>query len=180
MKFVHDERVSIQAVRPSRSLPEEVRPGRISEFGARRSVASMPRRKTPDPLAEAIGQRIRQLRQERGLTAESVAFGSDVGSKGFLSDIERGLAMPSLGTLKVIAEHLGVELLDLVTFPERSDRLALVDQTRALKPGTIRRLLREMRAGVAQKEVGAPRVPKEPAQAKARTRRQSGGARKRR
>lgn len=118
----------------------------------------MPRRKTPDPLAQAIGQRIRQLRQDQGLTAESVAFESDVGSKGFLSDIERGLALPSVSTLKLIADHLGVELLDLVTFPERGDRQALVDQTRSLKPGTIRRLLREMRAGTAAKEPGAGKV----------------------
>jgi len=32
----------------------------------------MPRRTCPDPLAQTIGQRLRALRQERGLTAEKV------------------------------------------------------------------------------------------------------------
>ena len=51
----------------------------------------MPRRSTPDPLALAIGQRIRQLREEAGLTQEKLAY--EIGmSKGFLSDIEKGLA----------------------------------------------------------------------------------------
>jgi transcriptional regulator with XRE-family HTH domain len=109
----------------------------------------MPRRRTPDPLALAIGQRIRQLREQRGLTAERLAFESELGSKGFLSDIEHGLALPSLHTLEAIAAHLAVDLLDLVTIPEASERQALVDRTRLLSRGVVRRLLREMPAAVA-------------------------------
>ena len=89
----------------------------------------MPRRLTPDPLAEAIGSRIRQLREEAGITLEKLAYESDVGSKGYLSDIERGLAMPSLTTLQRLAERLQVALIDFVCFPERDDRQALVDRT---------------------------------------------------
>lgn len=136
----------------------------------------MPRRKTPDPLAAAIGKRIRQLRKERGLTAENVAFEGQVGSKGFLSDIEAGLAMPSLSTLQAIADHLGVDLLDVVTVPELSDRQALIDQTRTLKPGTIRRLLREMRPAPAS----TARPSKDSALLKPRARRPAGGAKTRR
>lgn len=105
--------------------------------------SGMPRRTKPDPLALAVGRRIRHIRAERGLTAEKLAFESELGSKGFLSDIEHGLASPSLQTLAVIADHLGVAILDLLTFPDDGDRELLVDRTRVMSKGTIRRLLRD-------------------------------------
>ncbi len=107
----------------------------------------MPRRATPDPTAKAVGQRIRQLRGERNLTAERLAFESDLRSKGFLSDIEQGLASPSLRTLVAIANYLEVLLVDLLTFPEDSERQQLIDRSRWLGPGTIRKLLRDMPRG---------------------------------
>ena len=103
----------------------------------------MPRRTSPDPLALAVGSRIRQLRLERGLTAESLAFSGELSSKGFVSDIEKGLAMPSLTSLRAIANVLGVALLDLVTFPSDDERQALVDRTRHLPKGAVRKLLKE-------------------------------------
>ena len=118
----------------------------------------MPRRRTPDPLAEAIGSRIRALRQERGLTAERLAYESDLGSKGYLSDIEHGLALPSVHKLAIIAEHLGCALLDLVTFPDGSDREALVDVTRHLGPGPLRKLLRQAKPARPKPAPGAPRT----------------------
>jgi transcriptional regulator with XRE-family HTH domain len=107
----------------------------------------MPRRATPDPTAKTVGQRIRQLRSERQLTAERLAFESELSSKGFLSDIEKGRASPSLRTLQVIADYLEVLLVDLFTFPERSEREALIDRSRWLAPGTIRKLLHDMPRG---------------------------------
>jgi transcriptional regulator with XRE-family HTH domain len=103
----------------------------------------MPRRSTPDPLAQRIGARIRELRKGAKLTLEKLAYESEVGSKGYLSDIEKGLARPTLETLRNIAERLEVDLLDLVTFPDEDERQRLVDRTRSLTKGAIRRLLRE-------------------------------------
>lgn len=111
----------------------------------------MPRRSTPDPLAQRIGARIRVLRKEAGLTLEKLAYESEVGSKGFLSDVEKGLARPTVETLQAIAERLDVSLLDLVTFPDEGDRQKLVDRTRRLSKGTIRKLLREMTADDGKK-----------------------------
>lgn len=105
---------------------------------------SMPRRATPDPLAKRIGLRIRELRKEAGLTLEKLAYESSVQTKGYLSDVEKGLARPSVQTLLAIAERLEVDLLDLVTFPDESERQLLVDETRRLPKGTVRKLLREM------------------------------------
>ncbi len=123
----------------------------------------MPRRAKPDPLAQAVGQRIRELRRECGLTAEKLAYESDVSSKGYLSDIENGRACPSLHTLQLIADHLGVELLDLVTFPDRGERHALVNGTRALPRGTLRKLLREFatrKAPTAKRGAQAKKRPR--------------------
>ena len=104
----------------------------------------MPRRSTPDPLALAIGQRIRQLREELGLTQEKLAYEIEM-SKGFVSDIEKGLARPTVHSLQRFANRLEVDLLDLVTFEEQSPRQALVDATRRVPVGTIRKLLKQIR-----------------------------------
>jgi transcriptional regulator with XRE-family HTH domain len=108
------------------------------------SRLGMPRRKRPDPLAQIIGQRLCKLRRERGLTAEKVAYESDVSSKGYLSDIEHGLALPSLRTLERLAKYLEVELFDLLTNPESELRDRLVDKTRHLAQGELEQMLREL------------------------------------
>jgi transcriptional regulator with XRE-family HTH domain len=106
----------------------------------------MPRRRRPDPLALAVGNRVRQLREEAGLTQEKLAYESDFGSKGYLSGLEKGLVLPSLTKLQLVADHLGVELFDLFVVPERAPRHELVDRSRAAAVGTVRRLLRELEA----------------------------------
>lgn len=104
----------------------------------------MPRRTDPNPLAQTIGLRIKQLRSEQGITAEKLAYESEVGSKGFLSDIEHGLALPSLTTLERIAQRLEVSLFDLLIVPARSQREKLVELTRGTSKGTLARLLRDL------------------------------------
>ncbi|HKQ68897.1 MAG TPA: hypothetical protein VJT73_06150 [Polyangiaceae bacterium] len=60
-----------------------------------------------------------------------------------MSGIEKGLVRPTLQTLTILAERLEIDLLDLLTFPEESPRHQLVDLTRRMTPGTIRRLVRD-------------------------------------
>ncbi len=103
----------------------------------------MPRRAKPDPLSLAIGRRIRELRVERGLTLERLAYESELGSKGHLSSIERGLVRPTAHTLSVLAEALDLLPLDLVTFPDRDVRQQLIDRTRHVDVATLRRWLAE-------------------------------------
>ena len=103
----------------------------------------MPRRKQSDPLALKIGGRIRSLRQELQITQEKLAYESGLKSKGHLSGIEKGLIVPTVGTLALLAERLDVDLLDLVTFPQESARQRLVALTSRMKPGTVRRLVRD-------------------------------------
>jgi ribosome-binding protein aMBF1 (putative translation factor) len=68
-----------------------------------------------DRLARQIGQRIRALRERRGLTMEKLAYESDgLGSKGYLSDIENGKRLPSIKALAGLADRLGVEPYELL------------------------------------------------------------------
>ncbi len=55
-----------------------------------------------------VGERLRQARLARGLTQEQLARG--VVTKGFISQVERNRATPSLAKLRVIADRLGLPL----------------------------------------------------------------------
>jgi transcriptional regulator with XRE-family HTH domain len=56
----------------------------------------------------SVGERLREARLARGLTQEQLARG--VATKGFISQVERNHATPSLSKLRVIAERLGQPL----------------------------------------------------------------------
>lgn len=56
-----------------------------------------------------IGEKLRELRIQRGLTQEEMADRCEL-SKGFISQVERELASPSIATLKDMLECLGVTL----------------------------------------------------------------------
>jgi len=56
-----------------------------------------------------IGEKLRELRLQRGLTQEELADRCEL-SKGFISQVERDLASPSIATLKDMLESLGVTL----------------------------------------------------------------------
>jgi transcriptional regulator with XRE-family HTH domain len=71
----------------------------------RQAFEKWPNRET----VENIGQRIRQLRESRGMTQSQLQARSRV-SRSYLSRIESGQMTPSLGTLEKISEALGVGL----------------------------------------------------------------------
>ncbi len=106
----------------------------------------MPRRAKPDPLALAVGKRIRALREEAELTQEQLAYTSELGSKGHLSNLEKGLVMPTVATLKAIADRLDMLVADLVTDPREGDRAKLLELTRGLPAGSLRKLVKELSA----------------------------------
>lgn len=63
----------------------------------------------------SVGERIREARLARGLTQAQLARG--IASKGFISQIERDRALPSLPRLGLIADRLGLALSDLAGGP---------------------------------------------------------------
>jgi len=56
-----------------------------------------------------IGVKIKQLRQQRGLTQEELAARTEL-TKGFISQLERDLTSPSIATLMDILEALGTDV----------------------------------------------------------------------
>ncbi|MBQ9195790.1 MAG: cupin domain-containing protein [Clostridia bacterium] len=64
-----------------------------------------------------IGEKLRRLRQQRNLTQEELADRCEL-TKGFISQVERDLASPSIATLTDMLECLGS---DLKTFFSEAD-----------------------------------------------------------
>src|SRR3989475_12142103 len=56
---------------------------------------------------ETLGQRIRRIRQDRGLSLAKVV--RDDFSRAFLNQVELGKSRPSIRVLRIIAERLGTE-----------------------------------------------------------------------
>lgn len=66
----------------------------------------------PDEPQPALGKAIRQLREERGATQETLAYEAGV-TTGTLSLIERGQSNPAWGTVRAIAKALGISTGEL-------------------------------------------------------------------
>ncbi len=67
-----------------------------------------------------LGERVRALRRERGLTLEGLAGRSGV-SRAMISKLERGEKNPTLVVAAKVAEGLGVSLSQLVGVEERRE-----------------------------------------------------------
>lgn len=86
----------------------------------------------PTPAAEAtildgLGRRIRQLREQQGLSLRDLAERTGY-SASFLSQVERGTSSASISSLATIAETLGTPLADLFAAPERSTLVVRRDE----------------------------------------------------
>jgi transcriptional regulator with XRE-family HTH domain len=60
----------------------------------------------------ALGEAVRQLRHERGVSQETLAYEAGVTS-GTLSMIERGRSNPTWGTVKGIAAALSITIAEV-------------------------------------------------------------------
>jgi len=70
------------------------------------------RRSGPEPRRRVFGERIRTLRQSRGLSQERLADLAGV-HRTYLSSLERGERNVSLDNIYALAEALGVSPADL-------------------------------------------------------------------
>jgi transcriptional regulator with XRE-family HTH domain len=82
------------------------------------------------PRNETLGQRIRRVRQERGMSLAKVS-GDDF-SRAFLNQVELGRSQPSTRVLRVIAGRLGTEVDYLL-----DGRLPGVERELALEKGRV-------------------------------------------
>lgn len=72
---------------------------------------------------ENLGEKIREERRKRKLTLELLSQRTGL-SKSFLSQIERGLAQPSVSSLKKIAQEFGLSVVNLFS-NESANRISL-------------------------------------------------------
>ena len=80
--------------------------------------ASVPkRRKPPDELLNAVGARIRELRRERGLSQDQLAYAIPL-DRAHVGQIETGKIAPTIKTLVKFAVALECEVGDLIPYVE--------------------------------------------------------------
>jgi transcriptional regulator with XRE-family HTH domain len=66
-------------------------------------------------IRQKFGEKIRELRQSKGLSQEELAFRAGV-HRNYLGGIERGERNPALDNMAAIAKALGVDLSELLRF----------------------------------------------------------------
>lgn len=72
-----------------------------------------------------IGERIKEIRTELGLTARDLAEKANV-TPGYISQIERDLIRPSMNVLMKIADVLGVPVAGLFSQEESQERVVVI------------------------------------------------------
>ena len=65
------------------------------------------------PTPRQMGQRIRRLREERGLSQAALAAKAKI-TREYVNKLEAGRYDPTLGVVQRLAKALGVSLADLV------------------------------------------------------------------
>ncbi len=104
------------------------------------------------PRSETLGQRIRRLRQDRGISLAKVSGGDF--SRAFLNQVELGRSQPSTRVLRVIAGRLGTEVDYLLEgrLPGVERELSLEKARVLLARGNARRALAALGSAVESSE----------------------------
>lgn len=63
-------------------------------------------------IEEKVGQKIKQIRNEKGLSQEKLALKAEI-DRTYLAGVEQGKRNPSLKSLEKIVEALGISFQDL-------------------------------------------------------------------
>jgi transcriptional regulator with XRE-family HTH domain len=87
-----------------------------------RRATNIRHRTKPDPLAKSVGARVRALRVEKDWSFDAFVEETGLG-RGYISELERGLVVPSLTALAKLAAALDVTVADLVLADSKRARL---------------------------------------------------------
>jgi transcriptional regulator with XRE-family HTH domain len=96
-------------------------------------------RREPDALARAVGARIRSLREEAKFTFDAFVEETGLG-RGYISELERGMVVPTITALSKVAAALELTIADLVLGDTPRERL--VEQLRKLPEAELARIAR--------------------------------------
>jgi transcriptional regulator with XRE-family HTH domain len=86
----------------------------------------------------AVGARVRKLRAEKGWTFDAFVEETGLG-RGYISELERGMVVPTISALAKVAAALEVSIADLVLGD--SPREKLFDLMRLLDDKSVAALL---------------------------------------
>ena len=95
---------------------------------------------------EAFGNRLKFLRELRGITQQQLADQMSV-SRSTVANWETGNRLPDINMVVLMADCLGVEtalLINELEAPETPPQILMVDDLPALLPGCVRMLKREL------------------------------------
>jgi transcriptional regulator with XRE-family HTH domain len=81
-----------------------------------------------------LGKKIRDTRQEQGLTIRELADGADL-TQGFLSQVERGLAEPSITSLRKIAGILNVPIFYFLMDEQQDNLIVRKNERKVVQVG---------------------------------------------
>lgn len=95
-------------------------------------------RSKPDPYAARVGGRIRALREEADISFDAFVGETGLG-RGYVSELERGLVVPTIKTLARVARTLEVTVADLVL--DDSTRAEIYEATRSMTERELAALL---------------------------------------
>jgi transcriptional regulator with XRE-family HTH domain len=112
----------------------------------------MPRRSYTTSFTLALGERIRSLRLELGISLSQLSEASGI-SKGHLSSIEHGFAAITTESLYRIAVALDVSPLFLWAFPEGDEYVMTVDLMRQIPVTHLKKMRKIMRKWIAEMEL---------------------------
>ena len=121
---------------PARTRPRVTRPN--------------PHRKEPVAVAVVLGERVKKLRAERDCSFDAFVEETGLG-RGYISELERGMVVPSLATLVRLAAALEMSVAELLAYGPSSLE-QLVDIARSLSDTQQRALLREARRMAERKK----------------------------
>jgi transcriptional regulator with XRE-family HTH domain len=110
-----------------------------------------------EDAAANLGRNIQELREARGLSQQQIAQIAGI-PRATWTNLESGVANPTLGVLVRVAQALQVRLEELIEPPRRAGRLYKVDGLPARKRGavTVRKLLPESIAGLELERMELP------------------------
>jgi len=74
---------------------------------------------TPEPLLVGLGNALRELRDERGMSQERLGLESGV-HRNYIGGIERAERRPTLTTVALLATTLGLQASELISRAEQA------------------------------------------------------------
>lgn len=103
----------------------------------------MPRRSIPTPHDMQVGERVRELRKERGLSMCALAELAGI-SKGHLSSVEAGLQSITVKTIEAIAKGLNVPSMYLLTRPDEDERQHVSELLRSVPIAEVKAIRKQV------------------------------------